>query len=145
MLRLSRVHVPRWGVVVAVIFFIGFEALAVYLFTLNRRLTRELVHHTWRQPTVLLSGAHEAPQRVVPPVPLETLPRYVGDAFVAAEDVRFRHHFGFDPIGIARALVADIRRGGIAQGGSTIDQQIIKARYLSSERTWRRKIVEIGL
>jgi penicillin-binding protein 1B len=155
MLRLSRVRVPRWGVVIAIVIFAACEALAVYVFVLDRRLTRELVRHTWRQPTVLLSTAHEAPQRVAtlygadwrvtPPVPLEALPRYVADAFVAAEDVRFRHHLGFDPIGIARAAVADIRRGGIAQGGSTIDQQIIKARYLSSERTWHRKIIEIVL
>lgn len=155
MLRLSRVRVPRWAVVIAVLIFIAFEALAVYIFVLNRRLTRELVNHTWRQPTILLSGAYDAPQRVVSlygadwrvtqPVPLESLPRYVGESFVAAEDVRFRHHFGFDPIGIARALITDIRAGGIAQGGSTIDQQIIKARYLSSERRWSRKIVEIVL
>src|SRR6185503_16697051 len=144
MLRLSRLHVPRWAVVIAVVIFVAFEAFAVYLFLLNRRLTRELVQQTWRQPTVLLSAAHDAPQRiatlygadwrVTQPVSLQALPKYVGNAFLAAEDERFRHHFGVDPIGIARALVTDIRRGGIAQGGSTIDQQIIKARFLSSER-----------
>lgn len=148
-------RVPRWAVIVAMVLFVAGEAFAIYLFVLNRRLTRELVQHTWRQPTVLLSAAHDAPQRVVTlygadwrvtqPVPLEALPRYVGDAFVAAEDVRFRHHLGFDPIGIARALVTNLRAGGIAQGGSTIDQQIIKARFLSSERTWRRKFVEVIL
>jgi penicillin-binding protein 1B len=155
MLRLSRARVPRWGVVIAVVIFVAFEAFAVYLFLLNRRLTRELVNHTWRQPTVLLSAARDAPQRiatlygpdwrVTPPIPLDALPKYVGDAFVAAEDERFHHHFGIDPIGIARALVTDIRRGAIAQGGSTIDQQIIKTRYLSQQRTWRRKFVELIL
>ena len=141
--------------VLAVAIFIASEAFAVYLFLLNRRLTRELVEHTWRQPTILMSGARDAPVRitalygadwrVIQPVNLRALPDYVGNAFIAAEDVRFRHHLGIDPIGIARALVTDIRSGGIAQGGSTIDQQIVKARYLSQERTWRRKIVEIFL
>src|SRR5579859_5279567 len=155
MLRLSRVRAPRWAVVVAIAIFVAFEAFAIYLFVLNRRLTRELVEHTWKQPTILLSGAHEAPTRiaelygadwrVIPPVALTSLPEYVGNAFLAAEDVRFRHHFGIDPIGIVRAFITDIRSRGIAQGGSTIDQQIVKARFLSQERTWRRKIVEIAL
>src|SRR5258708_22357935 len=66
-------------------------------------------------------------------------------AFMASEDVRFRHHIGIDPIGMARALWTDLRAGGIAQGGSTIDQQIVKPRFLSQERTWRRKIPEMLL
>ncbi|HEX9161898.1 MAG TPA: PBP1A family penicillin-binding protein [Thermoanaerobaculia bacterium] len=83
--------------------------------------------------------------RVIQPVSLDSLPRYVADAFVAAEDVRFHHHPGVDPIGIMRAMLTDVRGHGIIQGGSTIDQQIIKSRFLSQERTWRRKIVELLL
>jgi len=140
-------------IAIAALIWIAFEATAVYFFILNRRLTRELVHHTWRAPTILLSGARGAPQRVwtlygvdwriTSPVALPSLPRFIPDAFVAAEDVRFRHHLGIDPIGMARALYLDIRAHGIAQGGSTIDQQIVKARFLSQERTWRRKLIEI--
>ena len=113
------------------------------------------MRHTWRAPTVLLSGARGAPQRVwtlygvdwriTPPVTLASLPRFVPDAFVAAEDVRFRHHIGIDPIGMARALWLDLRAHGIAQGGSTIDQQIVKARFLSQERTLSRKVQETML
>ncbi|MEO8033179.1 MAG: transglycosylase domain-containing protein, partial [Acidobacteriota bacterium] len=66
-------------------------------------------------------------------------------AFIAAEDVRFHHHIGVDPIGMLRALGTNLRAGGIAQGGSTIDQQIVKGRFLSQERTWRRKFVELIL
>lgn len=155
MLRLSRARVPRWVVVIAVMIFIAGEAVAIYLFVLNRRVTLELVHHTWRQPTILLSAAHDAPERVAalygvdwrvtPPVSIHAMPDYVSNAFIAAEDVRFRRHPGFDPIGMGRALFANLRAGGIAQGGSTIDQQIIKTRFLTQERTWRRKIVEIIL
>ncbi|MGZ4778529.1 MAG: transglycosylase domain-containing protein, partial [Thermoanaerobaculia bacterium] len=156
MSRLSRpFRLPRWTLVIAILLFACFEAFSVYLFVLNHRISRELVSHNWRQPTVIVSAA-AAPRReitrlygvgwrVTPPLTLKSLPRYVPDAFVAAEDVRFHHHVGVDPIGMARAFVTNIRAGGIAQGGSTIDQQIIKARYLSQERTWRRKITEILL
>src|SRR5256886_5339980 len=62
-----------------------------------------------------------------------------------SEDVRFRRHPGVDPIGVARAMLSNLRAGEITQGASTIDQQIIKARFLSQERTWRRKFVEVVL
>lgn len=141
-----------WPIALALAVFVGMETVAVYLFVMNRRLTNELVHHTWREPTVLRSSTravvttlYGVDWRVTPPAALRTLPDYVPKAFQAAEDVRFRHHIGIDPVGMARALLADVRAGGITQGGSTIDQQIIKARFLSQERTWRRKFVEIAL
>src|SRR6266516_1836409 len=71
--------------------------------------------------------------RVMPPVSIDSLPPYVPNAFLAAEDVRFRRHPGVDPIGMARALFTNLRAHSITQGGSTIDQQILKARYLSQE------------
>jgi penicillin-binding protein 1B len=156
MSRLSRpFRLPRWSLVIAVFLFVVFEAFSIYLFVLNRRISRELVSHNWREPTVIVSAAgaqrreitrlYGVDWRLTQPVALKSLPRYVPDAFVAAEDVRFHHHLGVDPIGMARALVTNVRAGGIAQGGSTIDQQIIKSRYLSQERTWRRKITEMIL
>lgn len=152
MSRLSRIRLPRWAAIIAVIGFMAVESFFVYLFLLNRRVDRELVSHAWRDPTVILSTAggkrrevmrlYGVGWRVTPPVRLSELPPHVGEAFIAAEDVRFRRHFGVDPIGIARAMLTNVRAGGISQGGSTIDQQIVKARFLSQERTWRRKIVE---
>lgn len=70
---------------------------------------------------------------------LEDLPDHVANAFLAAEDVRFRRHFGIDPRGIGRAALRNVRAGEIAQGGSTITQQLAKTRFLSSERTFTRK------
>ncbi|HEY3053011.1 MAG TPA: PBP1A family penicillin-binding protein [Thermoanaerobaculia bacterium] len=155
MSRLSRVRLPRWTLVIAVIAFIAIEWFFFYLAFLNHRLSRELVHGSWRDPTVVVSAAggrerevmrlYGVDWRVTQPVTLDSLPRYVSDAFIAAEDVRFRHHLGIDPVGIIRALVANVRGRGIVQGGSTIDQQIIKSRFLSQERTWRRKFVELLL
>ncbi len=78
-------------------------------------------------------------------VPLKELPRYVPQAFIAIEDRRFYSHHGIDPIGIARAMVANILRRGVAQGGSTITQQLAKNLFLTQERTLTRKVQEVGL
>ena len=66
-------------------------------------------------------------------------------ATVAIEDKRFYSHGGIDPLGIARAIVADIRAGRVVQGGSTITQELVRNLYLSRERTLKRKIVEACL
>jgi len=78
-------------------------------------------------------------------VPLSELPDYVPNAFVAIEDRRFYSHHGIDPLGIARALVADVVRHGASQGGSTITQQLAKNLFLTQERTVTRKLQEIVL
>jgi penicillin-binding protein 1A len=70
------------------------------------------------------------------------LPDYVGNAFIAVEDRRFRSHFGIDPWGLGRALVADISHGGFVQGGSTLTQQLAKNLFLKPDRTLKRKIEE---
>lgn len=75
-------------------------------------------------------------------VTLQELPAYLPAAFVAIEDRRFRSHFGIDPIGIARALVRNVSQGGVAQGGSTLTQQLAKNLFLTQERTASRKIQE---
>lgn len=76
------------------------------------------------------------------PIAYEDVPQALLDAVVAVEDQRFYSHFGVDPIGILRAAWANIRAGGIVQGGSTLTQQLVKNLYLNRERTLRRKIEE---
>ena len=68
-------------------------------------------------------------------VPLRELPAYVPKAFIAIEDRRFYSHYGVDPFGIMRAVVADVLRRGVSQGGSTITQQLAKNLFLTQERT----------
>src|SRR5437868_899123 len=101
MMRLSRpLRLPRWTVAIAALVWLAMFAASIYLFLLNRRITRELVQHTWRQPTVIVSAATKRPVvtlygvdwRVMPPVAVRSLPPHVANAFLAAEDVRFRHH-----------------------------------------------------
>jgi len=81
--------------------------------------------------------------RYAPPVDVARLPAYVPAAFVAIEDRRFYSHTGFDALGIARAIVADIGRGRAAQGASTITQQLARNLFLSSDRTVERKANEL--
>jgi penicillin-binding protein 1A len=75
-------------------------------------------------------------------VALDTLPNYVGNAFIAVEDRRFRYHFGIDPWGLGRAMVANISAGALVQGGSTLSQQLAKNLFLKPERTIKRKVDE---
>lgn len=65
------------------------------------------------------------------------------NAVLAAEDRRFYSHFGIDPRGLLRAMVANVRAGGLVQGGSTITQQTAKNVFLTSERTIERKVKEL--
>ncbi len=78
-------------------------------------------------------------------VPIDQLPPVVWQAFVASEDRRFFEHEGVDPIGIARALVVNLRGGGTRQGGSTITQQLVKNLLVGKEKSYRRKIKEAVL
>jgi penicillin-binding protein 1B len=73
---------------------------------------------------------------------IRQVPRYLVDAVTAIEDHRFFEHRGVDWWGILRALWTDLRTRSIAQGGSTITQQLVKNYFLTSERTFRRKVVE---
>jgi len=76
---------------------------------------------------------------------LKELPRYVPQAFIAIEDRRFYSHLGIDPMGIMRATVANVLHRGVAQGGSTITQQLAKNLFLTQERTLTRKVQEAVL
>jgi penicillin-binding protein 1A len=75
-------------------------------------------------------------------VEYEDLPQHVRDAFVASEDQRFWQHFGFDPVGIARAIWDNYRAGRIVSGASTITQQVARELFLNREETLERKIKE---
>jgi penicillin-binding protein 1A len=74
-------------------------------------------------------------------VAFEDIPSRLVEAFLAVEDRRFYEHGGLDYRGIARAAVANLRADKVAQGGSTITQQVAKS-FLSPERTLERKIRE---
>jgi membrane peptidoglycan carboxypeptidase len=78
-------------------------------------------------------------------VTYDDIPQVLVDAVLSAEDKTYFKHGGVDPVGVARALWADLRSSGTQQGGSTITQQYVKNVYLSDERTVSRKVKEAVL
>jgi len=76
--------------------------------------------------------------------PIKDIPRVMKDAVLAIEDSRFYEHGGVDYLGILRAGIANIARAK-SQGASTITMQVARNVYLSSEKTFTRKIYEILL
>src|SRR3546814_10840440 len=73
------------------------------------------------------------------------LPPHLPRAVIAVEDRRFYEHGGIDYRGLLRAVYVNLREGRIAQGGSTLTQQLAKNLFLSSDRTLKRKIQEVML
>ncbi|MBF0419129.1 MAG: PBP1A family penicillin-binding protein [Magnetococcales bacterium] len=78
-------------------------------------------------------------------VPMKDVPPMLVKAFLAVEDSRFYEHIGIDPVGIARAMYANLAAGRVTQGASTITQQVARTFLLSSVRTVDRKIKEMIL
>jgi len=78
-------------------------------------------------------------------VRLPDVPKHLVQAILAAEDDAFFQHRGIDFMGIARAMVANVFSGSRSQGASTITMQVARNFYLSSEKTFTRKIYEVLL
>ncbi len=77
------------------------------------------------------------------PMPIVRMPSGLRQAFIAVEDGNFYQHYGVDPKGIARALWEIVTTGEKGVGGSTITQQLARGLYLSNEKTFKRKLIEI--
>ena len=71
------------------------------------------------------------------------LPKTLVQAVVATEDRRFFDHVGIDLIGLARAAAVNLMAFRVVQGGSTISQQLAKNAFLTPERSFRRKLLEV--
>ena len=81
-------------------------------------------------------------------VPLSAVPRSVRDAFIATEDRRFYQHNGLDWRGMGRAILANLRAGGIRQGFSTITMQVVRNTFAVRRyrgRSLRQKLLEMRL
>ncbi|MGD9616772.1 MAG: PBP1A family penicillin-binding protein [Alphaproteobacteria bacterium] len=72
----------------------------------------------------------------------QDFPEHLVQAVLSIEDRRFYSHFGIDPEAILRALRRNLAAGEVVEGGSTITQQLLKVQFLSSERTFARKLRE---
>lgn len=78
-------------------------------------------------------------------IPLSQVPATVKEALIATEDASFYSNVGVNLTSIVRAAYTDIRSGSLAQGGSTLTQQLVKNIYLTSEKSFWRKLVEAVL
>jgi len=96
------------------------------------------------EPEILASAA-DRPGEDHRPVRLRDVPFSLLQAVLAAEDHRFFDHPGVDLRGLMRAAWVNLRTGRVAQGGSTITQQLVKNRLLDPKRTFRRKLDEAWL
>jgi len=78
-------------------------------------------------------------------VQIEDVPPVMKQAILAAEDERFYQHGGIDTLGMLRAAIMNLTSGGKKQGASTITQQVARNFFLSSEKTYTRKLYEVLL
>jgi penicillin-binding protein 1A len=130
-----------WGVIAAV------GTIAFVVSTLPPIQSLEVPK---RPPTIEIVGTDGRPlitrgEMSGTDVSIKDLPAYLPRAFVAIEDRRFFSHSGVDPIGLLRAVAANVLRRGVSQGGSTITQQLAKNLFLTQERTLWRKMQELVL
>ncbi len=141
-------RVMYWGAVLAVW---GLIFLVVFFAVFARDLPdTSTLYNVDRQPSITYLDRNGALIAVrgtqqAPPADLDSLPDYVPAAFIAIEDRRFYHHPGFDPIGMSRAMAANMRAGRVVQGGSTLTQQLAKNLFLSPDQNMKRKVQELML
>lgn len=94
--------------------------------------------------------AHDRPVFSIPTqhrveIELARMSPHLKNAVIAVEDTRFYDHDGIDGIRIIGAVIADIRKGRVAEGASTITQQLARVSFLTRDKTLRRKIREVIL
>jgi penicillin-binding protein 1A len=157
--RRARPRARRWLrtlLMVAGLFFLllgaGAAVAALWAFTILPRTLPSVTALESFQPLVgtkiyddndeLITELH-VERRIF--VPLAHVPQALRDAVIATEDKRFYYHWGIDPIGIARAVSQNYRRGRIVEGGSTITQQLTKVLFLTPDKSLERKLKEAVL
>ncbi len=138
----------RWGLVAALWGALLVGGLMIWYASELPDITESMVFE--RRPTIIVKASDGTILDRYGDIKGETvaindLPPYVVQAVLATEDRRFYYHMGVDPLGIARAFVVNMTRGGFVQGGSTITQQLAKNLFLSRERTMKRKVQEAML
>ena len=96
-----------------------------------------------RTGKIVLYNIHDNVRRTA--VSIDEISPYIQLATISIEDAHFYEHYGFRPTSFIRAALANITSGGYSQGGSTIDQQVVKNALLTREKTISRKLKEIIL
>ena len=141
-------HLFYWSLVLAL--WAGIAAVGSLVFVASTLPPIQSLEVPKRPPTIEIVGLDGKPlvmrgEMSGTDVPIKELPPYLPRAFIAIEDRRFYSHIGVDPVGLARAVVANVLRRGVSQGGSTITQQLAKNLFLTQNRTLWRKMQELVL
>ena len=127
--------------------FIHTEVLSAASFNDDLEHSIQLSNPTITSPVVLLDKQGEIFSEDYvewrEPIELETIPLFVQELFIQSEDVEFYNHIGFNFTAIFRAVFANASSQEREQGASTITQQLVRLRYLSTEKTYERKLTEL--
>lgn len=121
-----------------------FMGLGLYVFLVTEVPSVAALKNLQSRPPSMIYGINDEVVYLVVPdnkifVSYGRIPKYVKDAFLAAEDADFFKHGGVDPTSILRAIWKNIVHGRVVQGGSTITQQVIKSLILGPEKSMLRK------
>lgn len=136
-----------WGILVVTLVIAGTGAILWYLWSSNlpyigtlREYNPPIITEIYSEDGEVI-GRFWNEKRIV--VSLDEVPKYLINAFIAAEDARFFEHEGVDIQSIFRAFFKNLMAGKIEQGGSTITQQVTRSLLLKNpEKTYRRKARE---
>ena len=138
----------RWliGLLLAAVLFIWAFSWGMFIWTID-----------WDDPAPFMKGDVEEISYVegklvanlrqyrIDYVPIEEMPDHLVNAFVAVEDRRFYKHVGIDLLGLGRAVLVDLRTKDLAQGGSSITQQLARNVFLNLDRNMVRKLAEMSI
>lgn len=133
--------------ILAILLLVGFSAIGGYMILSQDlpKLPDKLEKINLSFPTEIYSadGERVAVLGERHPVPLEAISPWFWKAIIAVEDANFYAHKGVDHLALFRAVFRNVREKRIAQGGSTITQQLSKNLFFSFERNWIRKVKEL--
>ncbi|WP_248929198.1 transglycosylase domain-containing protein [Paenibacillus hamazuiensis] len=141
----SKKAVLRGFVLAAAVLFIASVSWTAYAVS---ALDVSRLENPLPEPTTVLDRYDQPASQLsaskIVPVPLAQMPLDLRNAVIATEDRRFYEHIGVDLWAIARATIRDVATGSMKEGGSTITQQLAKNMFLTSDKTWSRKLKEAG-
>ena len=127
--------------------FIHTEVLSAASFQSDLERSIQLSNPTITSPIVLLDNRGKLFSEDYiewrEPLSLEEIPLFAQELFLQSEDEEFYNHIGFNFTAIFRAVFANASAQQMEQGGSTITQQLVRLRYLSTEKTYERKLTEL--
>jgi penicillin-binding protein 1A len=145
--RASTIVLRRFATGFSVLAILALFAVSGFLFWAVHDLSPDRPANEANKPGLLLEAVDgEQLGRIgtlkVADVRREDVAEHLIRALISIEDRRFYDHYGFDPVGIARAARRNAAAGDIVEGGSTITQQLVRMRSLEKDRTFTRKVRE---